>query len=144
MDHFLRTSASIIIESSKEKTWRALVTPELIAKYLYGTETITTWEVGSEIVFQGEYEDWKYTDKGEIRAFKPNQELSYSYWAQFNNLDDTPENYSLVTIKIKPTEEKNKVELVWSQAGYKDKSNRDRSQEGLGDLLNRVKAVIEG
>ena len=143
MDHYLRTSASIIIESTKENVWEALISPESIAKYLYGTETVSTWEEGSEIVFQGEYEGWKYKDKGIIRAFNPNEQLSYTYWTQFNNLDDLDENYSLVKVDIKPTEKESEVELTWSQAGYKNKANRDRSQEGLGDLLKRLKSVVE-
>jgi len=40
---------SLIINAPIAKVWDALVNPELIKHYLFGTEAISDWEVGSPI-----------------------------------------------------------------------------------------------
>lgn len=50
---------TIAIQASKAEVWDALINPEKIKKYLFGTETKTDWKVGSSIVFSGVWEDRK-------------------------------------------------------------------------------------
>ncbi len=69
MRHDLIVSESIDINASPAMVWDALTNPEIIKKYLFGTETITDWKVGSEIIFQGKYgenNEHSYRDKGII------------------------------------------------------------------------------
>jgi uncharacterized protein YndB with AHSA1/START domain len=63
MRHDLKVSESVEINASPEKVWKVLTQPEFIKEYLFGTETITDWKVGSEVIFQGEYQGHKYKDK---------------------------------------------------------------------------------
>lgn len=51
----LTITLSIEISADKAKVWDALTNPEKIKIYLFGTETLTDWKTGSEIIFQGEY-----------------------------------------------------------------------------------------
>jgi len=51
MNKNLRVSKSIAINSTAGEVWDALTKPEKIKVYLFGTETITDWKVGSPIVF---------------------------------------------------------------------------------------------
>ena len=53
MRNDLIVSKSIIVNANNDKVWKALTNPEIIKEYLYGTETLTDWKVGSEIIFQG-------------------------------------------------------------------------------------------
>lgn len=62
MDTSLTVSKSIEIKTSAENIWDALTNPEKIKVYLFGTEAITDWKVGSPIVFQGEYDGHTYKD----------------------------------------------------------------------------------
>ena len=62
----LIVSQSVDVKAEPEQVWNALTNPEIIKEYLFGTETITDWKVGSEIIFQGEYEGHKYRDHGII------------------------------------------------------------------------------
>ncbi|MBP9689382.1 MAG: SRPBCC domain-containing protein, partial [Bacteroidia bacterium] len=62
-----------------EKVWDALINPEIVKQYFFGTELIANWAVGNDIIFKGEWEGEQYQDKGEILTFVPNKELSYSY-----------------------------------------------------------------
>jgi len=79
MNKALRVSKSIEINSNAEAVWDVLTNPEKIRVYLFGTETITDWKVGSPIIFQGEYEGHKYKDKGNVLENKPNKLLRYNY-----------------------------------------------------------------
>lgn len=138
----LKVSKSIEINTSKEKVWEMLTKPELIAKYLYGTETITDWEEGSNIIFQGEYEGHKYKDKGNVLRKVPNALLKYNYWSGFSQTDDKPENYSDIALKIEEIK-KNKVRLTWTQEGYANEEGYEHSQEGLPELLKKMKETAE-
>ena len=79
MDLNLKVSANIEINTPTNKIWDVLTNTEKIKIYLFGTETITDWKVGSNIIFKGEYKGNKYQDKGVVLENKPNQLLSYSY-----------------------------------------------------------------
>ena len=57
MRHDLTVSKSVITNANQDKVWNALTNPEIIKEYLFGTETITDWKVGSEIVFQANMRD---------------------------------------------------------------------------------------
>jgi len=116
MRNDLSVSESIEVNATPEQVWEALTNPEIIKEYLFGTETITDWKVGSEIVFQGEYEGHKYRDHGIIKEIIPLELISYSYWSGFSGLEDKPENYSLVTYKVE--KEKNSTKFTWVQTGF--------------------------
>lgn len=141
MRHDLEVSESIVINAPTEKVWEALITPEIIKKYLFGTETITDWKIGSGIIFQGEYQGHAYKDKGVVRENITNELLSYSYWSGFSGLEDKPENYSLVTYKLKSCDEG--AEFTWVQKGFANEDGQRHSQEGLGEFLKKIKEVIE-
>ena len=78
MNKNLRVSKSIAINSTAGEVWDALTNPENIKVYLFGTETITDWKDVSPLVFQGEYDDHKYKDKGNVLENKPNKLLKYT------------------------------------------------------------------
>jgi len=143
MRHDLIVSKSIAILASPDKVWDALTNPEIIREYLYGTETITDWKVGSDLIFQGEYSGQKYRDKGIILENIPNVLLSYSYWTAFSGLEDKPENYSKVTysLSFKPA---GITELTWTQNGFADEAGYQHSENGMDAFLEKIKAIIEG
>lgn len=138
----LTVSQSIIINASTDKVWKGLTTPDIIKEYLYGTETLTDWKVGSEIVFQGEYQGHKYRDHGVIRENIPNQKIVYSYWSGFSGVEDKPENYNTITYALKAIGS-NQTEFTWTQHGYATEDGYKHSKNGMTDFLNSIKQVIE-
>ena len=138
----LIVSAAIEIKADQEKVWDALTNPSIIKEYLFGTETITDWKVGSEIIFQGEYQGQKYRDKGIVKENILNKKISYSYWSGFSGLDDKPENYSLITYKIESTEN-SKTKLTWTQKGFANQQAYEHSKSGIQTLLQNIKETIE-
>ena len=142
MRNDLVVSQSISINADLNKVWKAMITPETIKEYLFGTETITDWKVGSEIIFQGEYEGHKYRDKGVILKNVLNEVLSYSYWSGFSGLEEKPENYSTVIYDLKRIDDKT-TQLTWTQKGYANEQVYEHSAGGMAEFLESIKKVIE-
>ena len=145
MRNDLIVSQSILVNAQPSKVWNALTNPEIIKEYLFGTETITDWKVGSDIIFQGEYGDnkeYKYRDKGIVRENMPNEILSYSYWSGFSGLEDKPENYSLVTYTL-VDKGNNQTEFTWTQKGFGTEEGYQHSLTGMTGFLEQIKGIIE-
>ncbi|MBN8825303.1 MULTISPECIES: SRPBCC domain-containing protein [unclassified Spirosoma] len=138
----LTVSKSIDINASPARVWEVLTNPALIQEYLFGTQTLTNWAIGSEIIFQGEYENQHYRDKGTILKNVPNQLLSYSYWSGFSGLDERPENYATVTYQI-AEKGTNLAEFTWTQQGFSSEAGYNHSLNGMDDFLKQIKAIAE-
>ncbi len=93
-------TSSILIRATPEKVWDALVNPEIVSQYLYGTEVSSDWQVGSPISYKGMWKDRPYEDKGTIVQFIPYQLLQTTYWSVFSEREDLPENYLLVSYQL--------------------------------------------
>lgn len=128
------------IKAPVEKVWDALTNPEIIKQYLFGTELITTWKVGEDILFQGEWEGQKYKDKGEVLEYFPNQKLAYSYLSNWANMEDKPENYLWVSYEVRPVA--NGTELTISQTNY-DAERAKHSEENWASLIDELKKIVE-
>ena len=138
----LIVSESIEINAAPSKVWDALTNPEIIKEYLFGTQTITDWKVGSDIIFQGEYQGKIYRDKGVIKEYIPNKLISYSYWSGFSGLEDKPENYSLVNYNVEAIGDK-KTKFTWAQKGFADEKRYEHSKKGMKEFLEKIKNIIE-
>lgn len=131
---------SVTIQASVDKVWDALTNPSLIKKYLFGTETISDWKVGSPIVFQGTWEGKSYQDKGTILAIEKGKLLKYSYWSSMSGTTDIPENYANVTYSL--TADKGKTVLTISQDNCKSEESREHSEKNWGMVLEGLVSVI--
>jgi uncharacterized protein YndB with AHSA1/START domain len=142
MKHELIVSKSIDINAEPSKVWEALTNPSIIKEYLFGTETITDWNVGGDIIFQGEYEGHKYRDKGIVVENDLNRLLSYRYWSGFSGLEDKPENYSLVTYALVPKGDKITT-FTWTQKGFANEDGHKHSEAGMDAFLLTIKEIVE-
>ncbi|MDB5112121.1 MAG: hypothetical protein JWR67_3235, partial [Mucilaginibacter sp.] len=140
MNYDLTATETIEVNAPAEKVWQVLTTPELIKEYLFGTNTITDWKPGSEIIFQGEYEGKQYRDKGIILENELNRKISYSYWSGFSGLEDKPENYSTVTYTLEPVEN-GKTKFTWTQKGFSNEKGQQHSQSGMKAFLEQIKGI---
>ena len=133
---------SMVINADKAKVWDALVNPEKIKLYLFGTDTISDWKVGGPIVFQGVWEGVAYKDKGTILEFIPGQKLKYDYWSPFSKLEDVPENYQQITFDIINRDEK--TILTLTQENIPNQKAKEHSESNWGMVLNQLKQIVEG
>ena len=137
----LVVSHSVTVNPSSESMWEALTDPEKIKVYLFGTEIIIDWNVGSPISFQGNYEGQTYQHNGNILEVEKNKTLKYNYWSSFSVLKDKPESYAVVKYKL----EKNNGQIVftWKQEGFANEAGKCHSGNGLKIMLDQIKEIAE-
>ncbi len=138
----LIASQTITISNSLANVWEGLTNPAYIKEYLYGTQTITDWKPGSEVLFKGDYNGTIYCDKGVVIENKHLETISYTYWSGFSGVADVPENYSLVTYKVLPISN-NETALTWTMQGFATEEGYNHSQTGMSVFLKTVKDVME-
>ena len=95
-------TAQCEIDAPPEKVWRALTDPEIIKKYMFGSEVKTDWKPGSPITWKGEFEGRAYEDKGEIISVEPGRRLEVTHFSPLTGQEDRPENYHRVRYDLQP------------------------------------------
>lgn len=140
MQKHFKINYKTIINASVNKVWDALTNPEIVKQYFFGTELVTDWKVGSDIIFQGEWEGQKYKDRGEVLEYSNNDKLSYSYLSNWSGKEDKPENYLWVCYEVKSNG--NKTELTISQTNY-DEERAKHSEQNWASLIDGMKKIIE-
>ncbi len=129
-----------IIKSPLEKVWDALTNPAMVNKYFYGSQLETTWEVGTEILWTGEFDGKPYLDKGTVLEFIPNQQLSFSYLSNWSGMEDKPDNYLKIDYKVIALN--NETELRITQTNY-DEEKLKHSEESWANVIDMLKNLIE-
>ena len=137
----IKAQVSINIHATIANVWEALTNPDIIRKYLFGTNTITDWEVGSPIKFKGEWEGKSYEDKGTILEIQKNKLIKYDYWSSMSGIEDKPENYVIVTYQL--SGEDGNVNLSVLQENIPDEKMKAHSEENWNKVLNGLKKVVE-
>ena len=97
MNNKFTAKATTTIHAPASKVWHALTRPEMIKQYLFDTEVISDWKVGSPIIYRGEWEGKPFEDKGKILKIEPEKLLMSTHWSPLSGVPDTPENYHTVT-----------------------------------------------
>ena len=123
------------------KVWDALTRPDIIKQYFFGTRTTTSWEKGSPITFDGEWEGKSYHDKGTVLDFQKNKLIKYNYWSSISGIEDKPENYVIVTYELREME--NDVELTITQENIPDEKRKEHSEANWKQVLNDLKKLVE-
>ncbi|WP_439559209.1 SRPBCC domain-containing protein [Dyadobacter sp.] len=100
MNRKLIATTSTSIYASPSDVWKALIDPEIVKKYMNGAEIDSEWQVGSPILFTGQFEGRTYVDKGTILEIIPERVLSYSFWSPLAGDEDYEDNYAHVTYHI--------------------------------------------
>lgn len=141
MKNTLIAQAHITISAPIAKVWDALVNPEMIKQYMFGTNAVSDWKEGSPIVWQGEWEGKPYEDKGVILQLKPERVLQYSHFSPLSGQADVPENYHTLTIELS-SEDKGTL-LLLSQDNNSTEEDREHSEKMWGMMLTGIKKVLE-
>ena len=128
------------VNATVEKVWDALTNSEIVKQYFFGTELITNWKVGDDIIFQGEWEGQKYRDSGKVLEYSHNEKLAYSYLSNWSGKEDKPENYLWVCYEVKQID--NGTELTISQSNY-DEERAKHSEGNWALLIAEMKKIVE-
>ena len=134
--------AATVINAPASKVWDALTRPELIKQYLFDTEVITDWKVGSSITYKGEWEGKAFEDKGKILKFDPEKTLVSTHWSPLAGVPDIPENYHTVTYQL--SEQDGKTEVTITQDNNATQEEADHSTRNWKTVLDGMKKLLEG
>lgn len=141
MKNTLIAETSISVNATPEEVWKALTTPELVKKYLFGTDVKSDWREGGIIEYSGEYNGEKYHDKGVIKKFEPGKVFQSTYWSSMSGKSDKPENYNLVTYRI--SEEDGKTLITLTQDNNATEKEKEHATENWKMVLQKLKEVVE-
>ncbi len=137
----LIAKAETTVNSAINKVWDALVNPDIIKKYMFGTNVISDWKEGSKLIWKGDWQGKSYEDKGEILQIIPKTRLQYSHFSPLSGLADIPENYHTVTIDL--TDNKSSTKISLSQDKNATEQAREYSQKNWAMMLEHLKRLLE-
>jgi uncharacterized protein YndB with AHSA1/START domain len=137
----LVASARVKITAPATKVWDALVNPETIKQYMFGTTVVSDWKKGSAISWKGVWKGKAYTDKGTILELNPERVISYSHFSPLSGLTDRPENYHTITIRL--SEIGNSTNVSLSQDNNPTEEARIHSKKNWEVMLVDLKELLE-
>ena len=141
MDKTWIAKATIHINASSTKVWDALTTPQMIKKYLFGTEVTTNWQVGSPIIYKGIWQGKPYEDKGRVLQNEPGSLLVSTFWSSLSGVPDAPENYKTVSYALSP--EGDGTLLTITQDNNDSQEDADHSTQNWKMVLDGIKKLLE-
>ena len=141
MNKNLIAMASININAPSDKVWHALVNPQAIKQYMFGTDAVSDWHEGSPIVWKGEWQGKSYEDKGVILQLKQGRTLQYSHFSPLSGVPDRPENYHIVTIDL--SADGNQTHVSLGQDNNATEGERAHSEQNWAAFLAGLKKFVE-
>jgi len=142
MKQSLVATATVTLKASNPQIWHALLDPEMIKKYMFGTTVTSDWQVGSTITWAGDYKGKRYSDHGLILHVDRGRQLKYSHFSPAEGKLDLPENYHTVTINL--STEGARTVLTLSQDNNPTEAARQESEKNWQTMLENLKKVLEG
>ncbi len=141
---------SILIDAQPAAIWNVLTNPEQTKKYMFGCETVSDWQKGSDLFWQMSYEGKDIIAvKGTITSIETDKMLAYTVIDPNNQaIADIPENYLMVTYCI--TKENECQLLTVTQGNYATVADGEKryneaynNGQGWMPILNEIKKIAE-
>jgi uncharacterized protein YndB with AHSA1/START domain len=142
MDKTYTAAASTTINAPASRVWEALTKPELIKKYMFGTDVISDWKVGSPIVYKGEWQGKPFEDKGQILEMEPEKRLVSTHWSPLSGVPDVSENYHTVTYLLAEADGRTEVTIVQDKNASEEE--KAESEANWKAMLDGMKKLLEG
>jgi uncharacterized protein YndB with AHSA1/START domain len=99
------TQHCVVIDAPSSAVWDALTRPALMTRWMgdpdTGVEVETSWVVGAPIIVRG-FHHAHFVNTGTVLGFEPNEMLRYSHLSSLSRLPDTPQNHSIVELRLAP------------------------------------------
>lgn len=137
----LIAEASVTVNAPVSTVWEALINPEIIKEYMFGTQVNSEWEEGSTITWKGEWQGKGFEDEGKILVLEPEKKLQYKHLSARSGPDDEADNYHTVTFTLSEREKGILVSL--EQDNNKTEEARDHSQRNWNMMLQSMKELLE-
>lgn len=134
-------TSTITIDAPRGRVWSVLTDSVAIKEFMFGTDVVTDWTVGSPILWRGVWEGNDYEDKGVILELEPERRLVNTHFSPLSGQDDVPENYHTLTWTLKG--EGDTTEFRLSQDNNATAEGAEHSKGMWDSLVKGVKAIAE-
>ncbi|HLO27816.1 MAG TPA: SRPBCC domain-containing protein [Anaerolineales bacterium] len=133
--------ATTTIHTSPARVWAAITKPDLIKQYLFNTDVITDWKVGSPIIYRGEWQGKPFEDRGTILEFEPEKQLVSTHWSPLSGVPDTPENHHTVAYQL--LQRDGETEVTITQDNNATEEEKKESEQIWSAALANLKEMLE-
>jgi uncharacterized protein YndB with AHSA1/START domain len=134
-------SAEAVVEAPQEDVWRALVDPDAIRQYMFGSVVTTDWRPGSTITWSGEYDGHPYEDRGEVLSVEPPERLVVTHWSPLSGVPDEPANYHTLDYRLEAVAGGTRVRL--EQDGNDSAEQAEQFSGNWAAMLAALKKHVE-
>lgn len=129
------------INAPPSQVWEALINPEIIKQYFFGSEIVTDWKVGSPILYKGIWQDKPFEDKGKVLRVERQRLLEVTHWSPLSGVPDTPENYHKVTYELTPEDGGTRLTIL--QDNNASAEEQAHSEQNWNMVLANLKKLLE-
>ncbi len=133
--------SAIKIKASRQKVWDTITKAKLVKLWQYGSDLLTSWEIGSDITFRTEWEDKVFEQWGKVLEVIPTEMVKYSLFAPRPDLEDKPENYFIMSYVL--TEESGQTKLEIIQEDNRPNAVQEEPQGEENPVLKSLKEIAE-
>ena len=125
-----------------KKVWLALTSPGLVKQWQYGSDLLTTWEIGTSIVFRNEWNGQVFEQKGTVLEYSPESRLKYSLFFPRPDLQDVPEQSFFMTYELAESDGITSL-LVRQEDPRPSPPNESSGGDDGPDVLSLLKELVE-
>lgn len=133
--------STIKLNASLDKVWEILTNPAKVKLWQFGSDLITTLEVGSNIEFVTEWEGQIFKQWGKVLEVRKNELLKYSLFAPRPDLEDKPENYFVMNYVLTSENGQTKLEII--QEDNRPNAVQEEPQGEENPILQSLKNIVE-
>src|ERR1700681_3948705 len=137
----LIAKSSIQINNTIHEAWNALVNPEIVEKYMLGSQQLSDFQKGSSIIWKKNFNGRKFVDKGEILEITPPKSLKYTHYSPASGNPDAPENYQTVSVALKENAKGTTIEL--SSDNNASEEERKRTEQIWTYYFQGLKLIMD-
>lgn len=85
-------SRKLILPASVSQVWDALINPAKTKLFMFNCEVKSDWQIGSPIIWKGNYQGYESGERGIILEFEVGKKLKYTSFDPNFGLPDTEQN----------------------------------------------------
>lgn len=135
------STSSIRIDAPAQRVWCALVEPDKVKRWQYGSDLHTTWQPGAPIRFVAAWGDKVFEQWGTVLEFVPHARIRYSHFAPRPGVADVPENYFCMTYLLE--EMGGSTMLSITQDDPRSSSDQASNDDSGNAVLKALKDLVE-
>ena len=134
-------TAETEIDAPAARVWQALIDPDEIEQYMFGSRVETDWKPGSPIIWRGTFEGKAYEDKGEVVEVETERRLEVTHFSSLSGNEDVPANYHTLVYVLEERDGTTRVSL--SQDNNSTEEAAKHSKANWETMLAGLKQVVE-